>query len=463
MTALDKTTNIEAGAERQSDPFDSLWRFFSSTKVAIVLILLIAFVSFLGAVIVQAPTGLASDPVQYGQWLSYMRGKYGALTDVYNAIGLFNVYNVFWFKLLLVLLIFNTVICTINRLPTLWNSVSSPRVKVNESMFKASPIRASIKLKQSGGQKGKQQPVGDVASKVFSTLSGQHYKVFTEQDGGATHFYADRYGIFKLGTVVTHLSLVLLMVGAVMGGMFGFANDGVVIPEGKVYQVGFGENFSVRLDKFVAEFYQDGQPKDYYSDVTIIDGGKDVLKQRIRVNDPLEYKGVRFHQSFYGPAAVLEVKDKQGRTVFADSMPLDQGNGSSNQGWINLPASNVVLVASLPNSENPPLTVQFYQGNTALSRDTLRAGDTKTIGDYQVTFKKLSQFTGLRMVKDPGVPLVWLACALLVLGICVTLYFPRRRIWGRITGQELMLAGTADKTVNFRTEFDKLVEAIRGA
>lgn len=462
---MDKTSNVEAGTAAQADPFDILWRFFSSTKLAIVLILVVAFSSFLGSVIVQVPVGIASDPSEYGQWLNVMRGKYGFFADIYNAIGLFDVYNVFWFKLLLMLLIFNTLICTINRLPTLWSSILSPRVKVNESMFRGAPIRANIKVRPQGKERGKSRSVDAVVDLAFSMLSSRRYKVFFENDGATTHFYADRNGIFKLGTVVTHLSLVILMIGAVMGGMFGFVDDGAIIPEGKMYQVGFGENFLVRADKFVAEFWDDGQPKDYWSDLVVIDGGKEVVKKRIRVNDPLEYKGVRFHQSFYGPAPLVEVKDSQDRTVLSDVVPLARSDGSSNIGWLNVPGTNTILVAALPGfgDENRPLTVQFYKGDVPESRETLKPGDTKSIGNYQVTYKTLKQFTGLRVVKDPGVPIVWLACTLLVVGICVTLYFPRRRIWGRITGQEIVMAGTADRTVNFRPEFDKLVEAIRKA
>ncbi len=460
MTASDRTSRrVETPTGVQSDPFDSLWRFFSSTKLAIVLILAIAFVSFLGAFIIQAPGSIANDPIEYGRWLSTIRGRYGAITDIYNVLGLFNVYNVFWFKSLLVLLIFNTIICTVNRLPALWGPVFSPRVRVNESMFRSAPIRANVKLKQRGGAR----PTKDVAEAAFAALADRRYKVFSEEEAGVKHFYADRYGIFKLGTLVTHLSLVILMVGAVMGGLMGFSDDNVIIPEGKAYQVPFGENFLVRADQFKAEFYQDGRPKDYWSDLVVIDGGKEVAKQRIRVNEPLEYKGVRFHQSFYGPAPVVEVKDKQGKVVFSDITPLASGNGSSNVGWIDLPGTDLTFLLALNagGDATSPLAVQIYKGQVPLGRDALKVNETKSIGDYQVTYKALKQFTGLRVVKDPGVPVVWLACALLVLGICITLYFPRRRIWGRITQQEILLAGSADKMVNFRPEFDKLVEAIR--
>jgi cytochrome c biogenesis protein len=470
MTAMDRTgkgaVEIEEKPSSFDAFFDSLWNFFSSTKLAIVLILVIAVTSLLGALIVQSPQGLAGD--DYSRWLTTIRTKYGFLTDIYSSLGLFTVYSVWWFKALLVALIFNTLICTINRLPTLWSSAFSPRVKVADAMFRNAPIRASIKLKPTGGQRSASQPTNRGAIEgAFSVLADNRYKVFLEEEGSATHFYADKNGVFKLGTILTHVSLILLMIGAVLGTMFGFSNDAFILPEGQTYQVPAetGESFLIRADEFQASFDQSGRPSDYWSDLVIFEGEREVMKQRIRVNEPLEYKGVRFHQSFYGPAPTVEVKDAQGRSIFDGQVVLDQSSGPNAVGFARLPGTGIDLLASFPFNGSPslPIGVQLYRGQSVVTRDSVRPGETKTVGDYQITYRSHGEFTGLRIVKDPGVPVVWLACTLMVVGICVTLYFPRRRIWGRILGQEMAIAGTADRTVNFRPEFDRLVENIRKA
>lgn len=438
----------------QSDVFDLLWRFFSSIKLALGLILLIAFTSLLGALIVQAPAGVLNNPLEYHRWLDTVRLKYGPLTDIYSTLGLFDVYNVAWFKILLLGLVFNTVICTVNRLPSLLAVLGVPKIKMGDSLFKNAKVRASFK------PRGAREKSGAVVESLVRVLSRKNYKVFVEGEGDTTYLFADRFGIFKLGTLVTHTSIVVLLVGTVMGGMFGFVDDGVIIPEGKTYNVGFGENFQVRADDFVAQYWEDGRPKDYYSDLVVIENGKEVLKQRIRVNEPLEYRGVRFHQSFFGPVATLEVRDSNGQVSYSDDLPLSSSSGFNSVGITSL-AGNVVLVASLPQGGLNQLAVQLYQGDSQLARGTVGLGQTQNIGGYQVTFKGTKQFTGLRVVKDPGVPIVWLASAMLVIGVCLTLYFPRRRIWARISQREVALAGTADRMVNFQKELEELVGEVR--
>ncbi|MCL5961280.1 MAG: cytochrome c biogenesis protein ResB [Chloroflexi bacterium] len=453
---MSESAKASTTTSSQTDPFDALWRFFSSTRLALILILVIAFTSFLGSLAPQAPERAMADAVSYARWVDTIRPKYGPLTDLFSAVGLFNVYSVFWFKILLVGLVFNTVICTVNRLPSLLQSIRTPKIKMDEAMFKNAKYRASFKPKSAGGKSS-----GGTMESLVQVLSKRHYKVSVEEEGDNKYLFADRYSVFKLGTLVTHTSIVVLLVGTVMGGMFGFVDDGVVIPEGKAYKVGFGESFSVRADKFAADYYEDGRPKDYYSDLTVIDGGKEVVKQRIRVNEPLEYKGVRFHQSFYGPVAALDVKADGGSVVYSDDLALSNSSETSSVGFTPLPGTDLFLVASLSGGGSNQLGVQLYRGDSPIARGAISPGQSQNVGGYDVSFKGVKQFTGLRVVKDPGVPIVWLASAMLVLGVCLTLYFPRRRIWARVNSREAVLSGTADRMVNLQEELNRLVEEVR--
>ena len=61
---------------------------------------------------------------------------------------------------------------------------------------------------------------------------------------------------------------------------------------------------------------------------------------------------------------------------------------------------------------------------------------------------------------DPGQPVIWLAFGLLIVGLVLTFYFPRRRAWARITGDRVELAFVADRYVDADGEFAKLREAV---
>ncbi|MBI4319667.1 MAG: cytochrome c biogenesis protein ResB [Chloroflexi bacterium] len=460
MTIAGRAEGDQVRAASQANVFDKLWRLFTNVKLAVVLILVIAASSFVGSLLPQVPESIVGNSAEYARWLTTnVRPRYGVFTHVYSSLGLFDVYRVFWFKILLVTLIFNTVICTVNRLPALWRTTFSPGVLASDGFLRNTALRSVLKLKRPG------VGAGDNAEAVFHTLSRKRYKIFFLEENGVTHFYADKFGVFRLGTLATHFSLVVLMVGTLVGGMFGFVDDSAIVPEGQTYQVGFGESFSVRCDDFTAEFWDDGRAKDYYSDLTIIDGGREVLRQRIRVNEPLEYKGVRFHQAFYGPVANVEVKDSRNGIAFSDAVALSGGTASTSVGWLNLPSADQTLILSLPrgSGDSRGLGVQLFEGDKPVALETLKANQPKTIGDLQVTLQGISQFTGLRVVKDPGAPIVWLAAALLVIGASLTFYLPRRRLWGRIGPNELTLVGSTDRMSNFRPEFERLVDDVRQA
>ena len=72
-------------------------------------------------------------------------------------------------------------------------------------------------------------------------------------------------------------------------------------------------------------------------------------------------------------------------------------------------------------------------------------------------------FTGLQVAKDPGVNIVWLGCALMVIGISMAFFLAHQRVWVRLAqGQdgrvEVALAGSASRN---RLAFEKKFEKIR--
>jgi cytochrome c biogenesis protein ResB len=61
---------------------------------------------------------------------------------------------------------------------------------------------------------------------------------------------------------------------------------------------------------------------------------------------------------------------------------------------------------------------------------------------------------------DPGQPVIWLAFGLLIAGLVLTFYFPRRRAWARVTDKQVELAFVADRYVDADGEFAKLTQAV---
>ena len=71
-------------------------------------------------------------------------------------------------------------------------------------------------------------------------------------------------------------------------------------------------------------------------------------------------------------------------------------------------------------------------------------------------------FTGLQVAKDPGVNVVWLGCALMVIGISMAFFLSHQRVWVRLAqGQdgrvEVVLAGSASRNrLAFEKKFEKI-------
>ncbi|HSW41131.1 MAG TPA: cytochrome c biogenesis protein ResB, partial [Patescibacteria group bacterium] len=75
----------------------------------------------------------------------------------------------------------------------------------------------------------------------------------------------------------------------------------------------------------------------------------------------------------------------------------------------------------------------------------------------------MTAFSGVVVKRDPGAMVVWGSFVLLIVGLSLTFYFPRRRTWARLAPSgELHIVARADSYVDLRREFGKLLEDLVG-
>jgi cytochrome c biogenesis protein ResB len=82
----------------------------------------------------------------------------------------------------------------------------------------------------------------------------------------------------------------------------------------------------------------------------------------------------------------------------------------------------------------------------------LAEGESATVDGREYTFLGQRDFSGITVRKDPGSLFIWIATGLLVGGLAVTFYVPRRRLWAKITPERTYLAGIADRGSRFGLE-----------
>ncbi len=249
-------------------------QFLAKVKTAVVIILIIIISSIAGTVIRQ---NLAeNDYIKiYGKFL----GNFILATDLNN------VYHSWWFTSLLVLLILSISLCSYRKLINNFKNIFFPNLD-------SKIISYDHKLTVKG-------PV----SKVFEGLSGlfrrNQFKITYKRAQNSIILQFQKNILNALGSNITQLSIIIILIGASIGAIFGykynakiFIRQAVKIPR---------TDISFRLDKFTVDFYKDSnRPKLYRSDISVIDKDGNITKKVIEVNKPLNHRGIHFYQSSYG-------------------------------------------------------------------------------------------------------------------------------------------------------------------
>lgn len=448
-----------------------LWRFFSSVRLAFFLMLVIVSLSLIGALLIQVPADVAADPAIYAAWLEIVaQPKLGLWTPLLSLFGLFNIFHSPWFLGAGALLVVNIVVCSLNRWRRLSSAVAGGPIKQKEAFFLSGTNRveiASASLISSA--------TIDVLHRV---LRAHHYRVRSERAQTETYLTADKNRYSAFGTYLSHLSLVLFVIGFLMGSYLGFRDVSFAVPEGAIRQVGHGTDLSLRLDSFIDDYWPDGTPKDFLSQVVVYENGEEVKRETIRVNHPLSYKGTRFHQSFFGPAAVMQVKTTAGDVLFNDCVALSAPFSSPMfQGYVgnfNLPQAGLMVYLIEPaDSANPmiqedELILDIYeitsQERVALTKVT--PGEPEQLGKLEFAFVRRAKYSGFQVSQDPGSMLIWIASALFLIGLGMVLYFPHRQIWalvqsGKDGGSRILMRSNSARNIGAAPELEKVAGDIK--
>jgi len=221
-----------------------------------------------------------------------------------------------------------------------------------------------------------------------------------------------------------------------------------------------GENFQIRINSAEERVLADGELDNWYSDLSILEEGKEVLRRTIAVNAPLTYRGIVFYQTSFADGAKFTLTHKGNQsTVFL------QENGGN---YFQVPGEDLFIllgdIQSTAKDEGIAYQVLSNRGTTIQKTGLIKPGQTEEIqSNIQLHCDGLAGFTGIQVKKDPGIPLVWLAFGLLLLGLFLTFYWRTVTIHGLIKpgSARLQMGITSDKRLKETVELDRKVAAIR--
>ena len=426
-----------AQASLQSSPtrstsdqiIDRIWRFFCSVRAAV------AEITFLALLVLIGTLRGSEVPRWIAEAFPFLQG----IVDRWYA---WDVFSSLLFALTLALIAVAIAVCTLNRAPSIWQTISHPRIATSRSWLRGAETSATFT------RTGTADSLADDLSSVFAK---RRYRVLSERIGNEVHLYADKNRFAKLGTFPFHLALILILVGGLMASHYGFREQEFIVVEGETRPVGHGTGLSIRLDRFADDYTASGVAASYRSDLTIFRDGDEVKSGDITVGHPMTYGSATIYQSSMGTAKAFRITDGSGNVVYDGAEPTGifnlVGNPDAPAGLVKLTAigGQLVFVGQDTNPGNRPdldtlnltseqLWIQLSLRDAAtgqmvnLPDQKIELNKPTTIGQYTITYLGTKQFSLMQVAYNPGVPIFIIAVVLLLGGLMATFYFPHRRV-----------------------------------
>jgi cytochrome c biogenesis protein len=467
--------------QKNKSVVDSVWDLFASVKLAVVIFSLIALTSMVGTVLEQN-----AEPEKNIQVLVKMFGVghetahrvYGVL----DSLGFMNMYHSWWFVTFLLLFAANLIICSLDRLPRIVKLVREHIRPLSLEHIEKMSIKRSFEIK------GK---ISGIKERAAASVGKIGFKPSESSVDKGFQFYAEKGNFTRLGVYITHLSILIILAGAIIGLKFGF-NGVLNLPEGQTTSVAYKDRgvevplgFELRCDNFEVEYYgESDMPKAYRSWLTVLKDGREVMKKVISVNDPLSYGGITFYQSSYGPLQnnmnsgilVLRVvssdgKNNQVNTRIGGTFTVP---GSPGEGRVtNFSPALSFEQSGRPftydaNLKNPAVYIELPSvGGKPFSGWILkRYPQTWVLPDgSRVEFLDYwgVEYTGLQVRKDPGVLIVYLGCIIMALGLYITFFMSHKRLWVNVAEEKgvakIVIGASANRN---RAAFERDIEKLTG-
>ena len=290
-------------------------------RFAITMFSLLAVASVIGTVLKQ------NEP--YNNYII----KFGQFWfDIFNQLGLYNVYQAFWFLLILIFLITSTSLCISRNTPKILKDYKNFQDRIREKSLLSFKHSYQFPTKKFN------------AKKIIEFLSSKNYKVKHKASNEEGDLIVAKKGdLQKLGYIFTHLAIVVISIGGLLDGNLVFKfqelmgtkqiqlldqelsqiplagrmsennlsyRASILLSEGQTKTAAILRAkegylvqeipFSITLKDFNIEHYSTGQPKSFKSDLLVRDKktGESITKT-ISVNKPLTYKGVTIYQAAF--------------------------------------------------------------------------------------------------------------------------------------------------------------------
>ncbi|GIH09411.1 cytochrome c biogenesis protein [Rhizocola hellebori] len=456
------------------------WRQLTSMRTALTLLFLLAVAAIPGSVLPQR--SVSAENVA-----GYFR-VHPDLAPVLDRLGFFEVFAAPWFAAIYLLLFTSLVGCVVPRL--------------------ADHVRALLRPPPAAPARFERLPFHTVVEDPETVNFKGWRKLKRELPDGTVTVSAEKGYLKETGNLLFHSSLLVILVGVGIGAQWGWHANRLLVqgPEqafcnslqqfdeyglGPMVDPGDLPPFCLELTGFEASFLDNGIPKWFEAEVN--------GDRKFRVNHPLRLDGASVYLLGHGYAPILKYTDAAGKsqTTVSPFLPLDgmltsegvaafpDANGSDKAKQMGfeglyLPTAGMGR-SNHPEERDPALMLMAYRGDLGLDvgisesvyqlnkekltrlgdAKMLKKGDTWTLDDgSKLEFLGTKQWITISIRHDPGEPIVLAGVALLLVGLPMSLYGKRRRVWLRLNPDGTAEAGGLPRTdyPGFEDEFKKVTQ-----
>ncbi|MBI4050895.1 MAG: cytochrome c biogenesis protein ResB [Elusimicrobia bacterium] len=433
---------------------------------------------------------------------------------VLNSLGLFNVYHSFWFMGLLGLMAFDIVVCKLyktppdaglNHLPPEFSVQEKPDARL-EAVLDLKPYRSQWKTPQTG------KALEHVLLGFFEKR--RYHLEYSQSSGGVRLWVGTRHRMQRWGSYVSHVSLVVVLLGALIKTIFGFEEMVPVLEGGS--KLAEHMPWEIYLDRFEVSYYPgtmtpsrfssalrvyekaslkrapDG--KDWYEEDPF-EEGRLLAQKTILVNDPLVLPAgpgklgrVKIYQASWGAGGMFRsvmLKIGERTLEIPQRTPtLVPGTAIRVEADMLLP-SFVVAPGNRAETDslelkNPAVRFIFHhQGNKTSPLWLFKnwpelcfaEGENGVLRHappppFRLASVEPILFSGLQVGYDPGFPVVLVGSLGLLVGLSSLFYLHRRRVWvlmkpGGSGSAVLAGAWSSRGPRDFQKEFDGMMTELK--
>jgi len=457
------------------NPVGAVYELLSDTSFALFVIIALALASILGIVI--------GDQIPFRGEMARLR--YPDRTGEPLIWFLINVvpehpFRCLLFRALLALLSLSLLACVIKRWRGHWR----------QALTIADPLTGAFDGPQALAWRTAREP-DRAAAEGF--LRKRWFAMRRGEKAEAWFVAGSRFGIARLGSVLSHVGFLLLVIGGLV--MASSGTSGIAwLSAGESAWI-TGTDAHIELTDFRIETTPDGQIADYVSSVRLVRDGTVLRSAEIEVNEPLRYRGRSVYQSSYR-ADPMRVRSatlvydlsgardeaghgatEAGQAATEGSQAADSGHTAeqmmprpheltrddfSNPVTVMLRPGDRVALAGTPYSaeidtfladfrveagtfrlgsmepRNPAVRVRFYEGEEPagaswyfLFHPEMPVGSGPGLPVRFVDYDPFVQ-TGLEIATHPGSAWVWAGFVVMTLGVMLSFLLRHERLWLRV-------------------------------